>query len=108
LFDKATLKVTRNRISLNTKTVAEGALWTEEYLPEGTIFVGGYLVNNRKNKYCEYYKNSQKPQEGEKSEINISQILEKLKQERFSNGEFYLSLGGKETVGKGLVKVRWL
>jgi len=109
LFDKATVKVTRNRISLDTKTVAEGALWTEEYLPEGTIFFGGYLVsNNRVNKYCEFYKNSQKPKEGEKSEINVSQIVEKLKQECFSDGEFYFSLGGKETIGKGLVKVRWL
>ena len=100
LFDKATLKVTRNRISLNTKTVAEGALWTEEYLPEGTIFVGGYLINDRVNNYCEYYKKQAKLND-------IFQVVESLKEERFSNGEFYLSLGGKETIGKGLVKVRW-
>jgi len=92
LFDKATIKVTRNRISLNTKTVEEGALWTEEYLPEGTIFVGGYLITDRKNSFC-----NSSPKE----------VVNELKQKRFSNGTFYLSLGGKETIGKGLVKVVW-
>jgi len=92
LFDKATLKVTRNRISLDTKTVEEGALWTEEYLPEGTIFVGGYLITDRKNSFC-----NSSPKE----------VVNELKQKRFSNGTFYLSLGGKETIGKGLVKVVW-
>lgn len=90
LFDKATLKVSRNRISLNTKTVKEGALWTEEYLPEGTIFVGGYFISNRKNSYC----------------TSVEKVTDELKK-KFSNGTFYLNLGGKESIGKGLVKINW-
>ena len=91
LFDKATLKISRNRIVLSTKTVKEGALWTEEYLPEGTIFVGGYFISNRKNGYCG----------------STEKVVEELKKERFSNGMFYLNLGGKESIGKGLVKISW-
>jgi len=91
LFDKATLKISRNRIVLSTKTVKEGALWTEEYLPEGTIFVGGYFTSNRRNSYCG----------------STEKVVDELKRERFSNGTFYLNLGGKESIGKGLVKISW-
>lgn len=88
LFDKSTIKFTRNRIDLSTKTAAQGSLWTEEYLPEGTIFVGGIIQTNRKNKYCD----------------NIGNVLEELKKNIESKG--YLNLGGKESIGKGLVKIK--
>ncbi|AWR98120.1 type III-B CRISPR module RAMP protein Cmr4 [Acidianus sulfidivorans JP7] len=87
LFDRATIKVTRNRILLDTKTVQTGALWTEEYLPEGTILVGDFMDSKRDNVYCKEIKNP----------------LETFKK-LFDNK--YINLGGKETIGKGIVKIK--
>jgi CRISPR-associated protein Cmr4 len=52
-IERGIIKYTRNRINLNTKTVVTGSLWTEEYLPNGSIFARIMFLNTpRRNKYC--------------------------------------------------------
>ena len=75
----------RIRINYTTKTVVGGSLWSEEYVPQETVFVSGIVY---------------------RSSIGSSNIkalfswfeneLERLK---------YVWLGGKETIGKGLLKM---
>ncbi|AGJ62070.1 type III-B CRISPR module RAMP protein Cmr4 [Saccharolobus islandicus] len=95
--ERGIIKYTRNRINLNTKTVVTGSLWTEEYLPHGSIFAGIMSLNTpRRNKYC----NSDKICDDECAYQKVNEFVK--------NKEFYLNVGGKETIGKGIVKVRIL
>ena len=94
-IERGIIKYTRNKINYDSGTVAEHSLWTEEYLPHGTIFAGIIFFNvPRKNKYCG-------------SEI-CSEDCVKQKVKEFLTDEFYLSVGGKESIGKGVVKVKLL
>ena len=95
-IERGIIKYTRNRIDLNTKTVVAGSLWTEEYLPHGSIFAGIMFLNTpRRNKYCN-------------DKICDDQCAFQKVNEFIKNKEFYLNVGGKETIGKGVVKVRIL
>jgi len=91
LFERTTIKLTRVRLDRKSKTVAGGMLWTEEYVPHGTVFAGAFVPREWKNKYCE---------NGVK--VNWKDLL------GFQNGATALVLGGKETVGKGIVKMKLL
>ena len=86
----ATEVITRIRIEQEKKTVAEGALWTEEHLPSETllyapIFVSKPLAPNAKNL-------------GLTNADDALKLLSELKLDR-------LQIGGDETVGRGVVKV---
>ena len=95
-IERGIIKYTRNRINLNTKTVVTGSLWTEEYLPHGSIFAGIVFLNTpRRNKYC-----NDKICDGQCACQKVNEFIK--------NKEFYLNVGGKETIGKGVVKVRIL
>ncbi len=84
----ATEIITRVRITRDTKTVADGALWTEEHLPTDTLlYVPMHATSARKKG----------------ATLSAAQVLEKIK-ELDTN---YLQLGGDETVGRGLVRIRW-
>src|SRR5579885_238776 len=84
----ATEIITRVRITRDTKTVAGGALWTEEHLPTDTLlYVPMHATSARK----------------QGATLSAAQVLEKIK-ELDTN---YLQLGGDETVGRGLVRIRW-
>jgi len=74
----------RIMIKNELKTAAEGALWYEESLPVETILSG--IV------WCDkvYEK---------KEEISPKQLMNK-----FCNGELQLQLGGKASIGKGIVR----
>jgi len=74
LVDRALVRVSRNRLDLVRKTVIEGALWTEEYLPQGSLLVG--LVQGD---------------------------VDGLK--KAFGDDFYITLGGKETVGRGILRI---
>ena len=76
---------TRVRIDDDMKTVAKGALWTEESLPAETILMG--LIQ------CERVF-------GKNAEDIIPQGL----LDRFAKGPLTLQIGGKATVGRGQVR----
>jgi CRISPR-associated protein Cmr4 len=87
----ATDVIARIRLKPETKTVAEGALWTEEHLPSETllyapIFVSKPLAPNAN-------------QLGLTDSDAVLQALSDLQLDR-------LQIGGDETVGRGIVKVR--
>ncbi len=84
----ATEIITRVRIDREKKTVAEGALWTEEHLPTDTLlYVPVYASGSRKNG----------------STLSAAEVITEVK--KLGNG--YLQLGGDETVGRGIVRVAW-
>ena len=82
--------VTRIRIEDETKTVAKGALWTEENLPADTLLYAAIYANEPTNK-----------QDG----INTADdVLKFIKDDL---GLERLQLGGNESVGRGLTAVRY-
>ena len=103
LIDKSLIVYTRNRLNLLTKVVSEGGLWSEEYIPMGSVFIGGFIIDEGvRSKYC-----------GETSKIAcdslcflsyLSKIFHgnKISDDVYS---FYLNIGGKESIGKGFMKV---
>jgi CRISPR-associated protein Cmr4 len=84
----ATEVITRVRINREKKTVDSGALWTEEHLPTDTfLYVPMHATSARKKG----------------STLTASDVLSEIKKLEAK----YLQLGGDETVGRGLVRVRW-
>ena len=87
----ATEVISRIRLDQERKTVAEGALWTEEHLPSETLLYAPIFVS--------------KPLAPNAGQLNLSSaedalnLLEQLNLDR-------LQIGGDETVGRGIVKVR--
>ncbi len=93
----ATEIITRVRIDRETKTVAGGALWTEEHLPTDTLlYVPMYATDSRKTRDKE---------KGEKA-IPAAEILQGAMSLEDNQGG-YIQLGGDETVGRGLVRMHW-
>ncbi|NOZ89340.1 MAG: type III-B CRISPR module RAMP protein Cmr4 [Crenarchaeota archaeon] len=92
LIERSLVRMTRVRLDRSRKTVARGFLWTEEYIPQFTLFAG-YIANTGfRGKYCS---------------SNIEDPIGKLLELAETNGGnvFPLVVGGKEAVGKGLVKI---
>jgi CRISPR-associated protein Cmr4 len=89
----ATEVITRIRIDQEKKTVAEGALWTEEHLPSETLLYAPIFVSKPLAPNAE--------QLGLASADDALKLLSELKLDR-------LQIGGDETVGRGIVKVRLL
>jgi len=81
--------IPRIRIDKNTGTVATGALWYEEYLPQDTVM---YFVA-RKTLYGN----------GKAQETGNEDIIQEL---RGAVDNAVINIGGKETVGKGLVALK--
>ncbi len=79
LVEKSLVRLTRVRLNPATKTVERNALWTEEYLPPLTIMLLAALG------------------EDDSSINEFRRIVSKAKN--------YLVIGGKETIGKGLIKL---
>lgn len=94
----ATEITTRISIDREKKTAAGKALWTEEHLPTDTLlYVPIYATDARKTKEVN---NKKVP------EMLAAEILDKATQlENSQHG--YLQLGGDETVGHGIVRMRW-
>lgn len=76
---------TRVRIQEDTKTVVEGALWTEESVPAETILMGVLQCDRIFGHHGE--------------EITPSGLLD-----QFAKDELVLQMGGKATVGRGQVR----
>ncbi|ACR41493.1 type III-B CRISPR module RAMP protein Cmr4 [Saccharolobus islandicus] len=85
VVESALIRVTRNVLDDNTKKSQN--LWTEEYLPQGTVFIGAAIDAERTNELCK----------------GINDI-DKAFREKLNNTTIFL--GGKETIGKGLVRIK--
>ncbi len=85
VVESSLIRVTRN--VLNNKKTSDN-LWTEEYIPQGTVLLGGIIDANRKPTLCESMQGTYVTSEFEK---------------RFKDAAVFL--GGKETIGKGLIKI---
>ncbi|AEH51246.1 type III-B CRISPR module RAMP protein Cmr4 [Pseudothermotoga thermarum] len=80
--------VTRIKIDTTTGTVQRGALWTEEYLPQDTILYSFVLASEPRKKGATL-----------KDE---NEVFEKFK----VIDNLVMQIGGNQTVGKGLVRVK--
>lgn len=81
--------ITRVRLETATKTVAEGALWTQEMLPSDALLVSPVVVRPSRNG----------------SVASEQEIAEKLIN-ALNGGR--MQLGGDETTGQGFVALRWV
>lgn len=79
--------VTRNRIKNETGTVEEGALFTEEYLPQESILYSLITASP------EFTKNIN----GETAENNMKDFEKKL--------PAVIQIGGNATIGKGIIRI---
>ncbi len=95
------IRQTRVRLDFLRKSVVSGALWSEEYLPEGAVFffLGIYHpLNLALTDYADF-------------RARVPTILQethgvfKCHLDELERMDFVLEIGGKETIGKGLVKV---
>lgn len=82
--------VTRVRLDSATKTVAEGALWTQEMLPSDTLLMSNVIVRSSRN---------------EKSQRSAEDVIEWL--HNSANIPSRIQIGGDETTGQGFVALRW-
>jgi CRISPR-associated protein Cmr4 len=91
----ATEVVTRVRLKQETKTVEQGALWTEEHLPTDTLLYAAVLASAPRQKSDDL------PQtwRGKGAEDILARARELVPGR--------LQLGGDETVGRGIVRLRW-
>jgi CRISPR-associated protein Cmr4 len=101
----ATEVIARIRLKPETKTVAEGALWTEEHLPSETLLYAPIFVSKPlapKDTVPDEFKENNEP--------SAAKVLEFLKDLTTPNTDKpyldRLQIGGDETVGRGIVKVR--
>lgn len=99
----ATEVLTRIRLVPDTKTVQQGALWTEEHLPpESLLYAPARATRLRVNK-------DDKPDAlkgGGTAEGEAAAVLDWIG--NADNIPHRFQLGGDETVGRGLVSLRWL
>ncbi|BCU68780.1 type III-B CRISPR module RAMP protein Cmr4 [Stygiolobus caldivivus] len=103
LIDRSLIVYTRNRLNLLTKVVNEGGLWSEEYIPMGSIFIGGFVIDESvSNKYCEV--TSKVACDSLRFLPYFSKVFNanKISDDVYS---LYLNIGGKESIGKGFMKV---
>lgn len=95
----ATEIITRVRIKRETKTVEGGALWTEEHLPTDTIlYVPIYATNARKLK---------NGADGKTEPAMLADAILQKARSLEQSQQGYIQLGGDETVGRGMVCMRW-
>lgn len=93
LIEKSLIRLTRVRLDRERKVVSSGGLWTEEYLPHGTLLVSAVLYSSVRARNISW-----ESKEG----LNIGKVKEALG----IRGECgYVILGGKESVGKGISRI---
>lgn len=81
--------VTRIKIDSQTKTVSQGALFTQELLPADSVLYSHVRVTDTR--------------EGQGKNMAAGKVLDKLKGAIGNN----IQIGGDETVGRGRMHVRW-
>lgn len=103
IVDKSLVRITRVRLRVDRKTVESGALWTEEYIPAGTVFVSGLTINYVLNKYCDKILGN-----NYLTNRNLTEKIREKLEELLGGKEFTFFVGGKESIGRGLIKVKVL
>ncbi len=95
--------VSRTKLDPATKTVAIGALWTEENLPSDALLYAPLFACDPR------MEDKDKPKKKNDSTQNMdaTEVLS-LVSAHLQNGHSRLQLGGNETVGRGLVATRFL
>ncbi|RLE64436.1 MAG: type III-B CRISPR module RAMP protein Cmr4 [Thermoprotei archaeon] len=101
IVEKSLMRITRIRIDSKTKTVKTRGLWTEEYIPNKTIFSTVFLYSDPR------------VADGKLEEIksecikDATKVRECIERYVFSkNGKIgFLVIGGNETIGRGIVKL---
>jgi CRISPR-associated protein Cmr4 len=87
----ATEVMTRIRLDRETKTVAGGALWTEEHLPTDALLYAPVFATDPRRP---------NPPEGVKTAEEILAFVREAVPAR-------IQMGGDETVGRGIVRLVW-
>ena len=115
LLRKSLVVQPRVRLDYERKTVSQGGLWDEEYLPQRTLMVSLIVARQPRQslgKIAERVAKNLKESENEAkeladralkllSDLDATGILRKLSELKSA------VLGGKETVGKGVAKLLW-
>ncbi|HID41235.1 MAG TPA: type III-B CRISPR module RAMP protein Cmr4, partial [Pyrodictium sp.] len=91
---------TRVRLNRDTKTVWKGGLWTEEYIPYGSLFAG--LIGDSTFRGAPCGKTEER--DDDDAVARLSEIAKSHLSGKDGN-TFYLMVGGKETIGSGLLNV---
>ncbi|HDI10660.1 MAG TPA: type III-B CRISPR module RAMP protein Cmr4 [Euryarchaeota archaeon] len=99
ILEKGMIRLTRIRVDRERKVVRRGALWTEELIPQGSLFLAGILMSEERRKALE---------SNESSGESIDLRCELANSLGIKENKGYLFLGGKETVGRGIVKISLL
>jgi CRISPR-associated protein Cmr4 len=101
----ATEIIARIRLQPETKTVAEGALWSEEHLPSETLLYAPIFISKPlapKDTVPDEFKENNEP-----SAAKVLEFLEDLTKPNSDKPYLdRLQIGGDETVGRGIAKVR--
>ena len=118
VLERTLIVQTRIHVDRASKTVKSGMLWSEEYIPPGTLFISIALyseqrLRNAKKLYENWKKELEKEEKTDEVKQRLSYIEEVLKNAP-SNGlktveeklGEYIVLGGKESIGKGIVKIK--
>ncbi|AET32319.1 type III-B CRISPR module RAMP protein Cmr4 [Pyrobaculum ferrireducens] len=87
VIDRSLLVQYRVRLNRETKTVAEGGLWSEEYVPQFTLFHSAVVCRDV----------------GDRTADKVCALFNNL----LGGNPAVLWVGGKETIGKGLVRI-WI
>jgi CRISPR type III-B/RAMP module RAMP protein Cmr4 len=133
VIDRGLIRVVRVKLSKESKTVSEGP-WTEEYVPRKTVFHTPFLFKAPPIPHVRYavsraglnisvedingYVNALKalrlidggvdttaglPQLQEDIAGKVAEVVERVIRERLKS---YIIVGGRETIGKGIVRLR--
>lgn len=92
--------VSRTKLDPATKTVAIGALWTEENLPSDALLYAPLFACDPR------MEDKDKPKKKNKENVDADEVLS-LVSTHLHNSHSRLLLGGNETVGRGLVATRF-
>ena len=111
LVEKGLVRLTRVKLRVDTKTVAGRALWTEEYIPQGTVFISGFAaLTPRSNRYCCRALKDEGKNGGDEGKScvvvdkDVGRLLTKfMKLLGGDDCKAYAIVGGKETIGKGML-----
>lgn len=107
----ATEVLTRIRLDPDTKTVQKGALWTEEHLPPDTLLFAPvratrFRVTAKELKKLPVPQTWKDLLDKQEAQLQAQTILNWVSDRE--NIPHRLQLGGDETVGRGIISLRWL